>query len=537
MPCGTSWTRGFGAPGRPVSRPAPRRPPGTHTLHRTGLLTLVPAQRTANRTGPTGLHWACRLALVELVRICTRCSHVNPTDGPDRCLNCWSALSGVTPVPRAEGERPPRFAKLRDRLVFRLFLAALAAGLTVWGVLVFFDLGPNPPGATTRVTAEVLQGVWSQVGRTPENSGFTPGPAPVPGKIEWSYDTSGPLLAAPAVDGDRLYLTAQTGHIIALDRGTGEVAWRYDTGHSTGFPATAAPAVAGDLVIAPVRPGHVVGLDRSSREVIWKKDIGAPMMASPIVVDGSVYVGAGNSKLYALDAATGRERWTFDVLDRITAPVAYADDAVVVANEESLIHIVDTNTGLKRFVYDAGAGSLGRNLRGGPAIYGDLAYFHTQGGMVWAVDRRTITYPFERAISYWETNFFLWGILSKAPVQKGTVWIKNLGGTLMHGPAVAHDTVYTASVEGRLSALEAGSGNERWTAQLETEISSGVTVAGDTVILGTDDGRVLGLNAHSGEAQWDFAVGGRISGRPVVVDGKVYLVSEDGKVYAISGAG
>ena len=139
----------------------------------------------------------------------------------------------------------------------------------------------------------------------PRTAASPRGPAPVPGKIEWSYDTSGPLLAAPAVDGERLYLTTQTGHIIALDRGTGEVAWRYDTGHSTGFPATAAPAVAGDLVIAPVRPGHVVGLDRSSREVIWKKDIGAPMMASPIVVDGSVYVGAGNSKLYALDAATG----------------------------------------------------------------------------------------------------------------------------------------------------------------------------------------------------------------------------------------
>ena len=411
----------------------------------------------------------------------------------------------------------------------------MAAGLTVWGVLVFFDLGPKPPAATTRAAAEVLPGVWSQVGRTPENSGFTPERGLVPRKIDWSYDASEPLLAAPAVDEERLYLTTQTGHIIALDRGTGEVVWRYDTGHAAGFPATATPAVAGDLVIAPVRPGLVVGLDRRTGEVIWEKDISAPLMASPIVVAGSAYVGAGDQKLYALDAATGRERWTFEVLDRITAPVAYADDAVVVANEESLIHIVDTNTGRKRFVYDAGAGSLGRNVRGGPAIYGDLAYFHTQGGTIWAVDRRTITYPFERAISYWKTNFFLWGITSERPVQKGTVWIKSLGGTLMHGPAVAHDTVYAANAEGRLSALDAGSGEERWNVDLGTEISSGITVAGDTLVLGAVDGRVLGLNAHSGEARWDFGLAGRISARPIVADGKLYLASEDGKVYAISG--
>lgn len=471
----------------------------------------------------------------ELVRVCARCGHVNLMDGPDRCRNCWAALAGVAPVPRAEGEKNPRFAFLRRRRVLLPTLLALAVGLTVWGVLVFFDLGPNPPSATTSAAAEVLGGVWSQVGRTPENSGYTPEHVFVPRGIDWTYDTSEPLLAAPAVDQERLYLTTQTGRIIALDRETGESVWQYDTGHQAGFPATAAPAVAGDLVIAPVRPGRVVGLDRRTGEAVWETDIRTPLMASPIVVEGSVYVGAGDEKLYALDAANGQERWTFHVLDRITAPVAYADDAVVVVNEESLLHIVDTNTGRKRFVYDVGAGSLGRNIRGGPAIHGDTAYFHTQGGAVWAVDRRTITYPFERAIGYWKTNFFLWGITSELPVQKGTLWTRGLGGTLMHGPAAAHDTVYAATVEGRVWALDAASGEERWSAQTGAGTSSGATVAGDTLVLGTEDGRLLGLNAHTGERQWDFRLGGRISARPVVVEGKLYVASEDGKVYAVSG--
>ena len=161
--------------------------------------------------------------------------------------------------------------------------------------------------------------------------------------------------------------------------------------------------------------------------------------------------------------------------------------------------------------------------------------FTPREGTVWAVDRRTITYPFERAIAYWKTNFFLWGITSELPVQKGTAWTKGLGGTLMHGPAAAHDTVYAATVEGRVWALDAESGEVRWSTQPGAGISSGITVAGDTVVLGTEDGRLLGLNAHTGEQQWDFGLGGRISSRPVAVDGKLYLTSEDGKVYAVSG--
>src|SRR6266404_5378344 len=34
--------------------------------------------------------------------------------------------------------------------------------------------------------------------------------------------------------------------------------------------------------------------------------------ATPIVIDGTLYVSTGFNKVIALDAATGRERWTYD---------------------------------------------------------------------------------------------------------------------------------------------------------------------------------------------------------------------------------
>ncbi len=476
--------------------------------------------------------------MAQRVLVCRHCGHINPDDGRDKCSSCWLLLRGVTGVSQSEGVKAARrfrLGLLRSRLLRYMLLFVLAIGLTTWGVLVFFNLGPNPPGAVTTVNASLNAGEWAQAGRTADNAKFTPEPAPHPRSVKWVHDTSQPLLSSPAVAGNRVYLTTQEGLTVALDRRTGELVWEYGRGFSAGFPASSSPAVAGDLVIAAVRPSHVVGLDRESGALAWEVDMQFPVLASPHVVDGSVYVGAGNGKLYALDAATGRKRWTFDTVHRVVEPVAFADDAVVVTNEESLVHIIDTNTGRKRLVYDTGAGSVGMNLRGGPTIHGDLAYFVTQGGKVWAVDRGAITYPFERAIMYWKTNLFLWGILSKPPEQKGTVWGRKVGGTLMHSPAIAHDMVYVGNIQGKVFALNAATGEERWSTQLNVDISSAPIVAGATLILGSEDGTLLGLNAHTGEVLWDFKTGGKISASPIVAGDTIYVASHDGKLYAIAG--
>ena len=38
----------------------------------------------------------------------------------------------------------------------------------------------------------------------------------------------------------------------------------------------------------------------------WEKDLGNPVLASAIVVDGIAFIGSTDKKLYALDAAAGQ---------------------------------------------------------------------------------------------------------------------------------------------------------------------------------------------------------------------------------------
>jgi outer membrane protein assembly factor BamB len=215
----------------------------------------------------------------------------------------------------------------------------------------------------------------------------------------------------------------------------------------------------------------------------------------------------------------------------VVSAVASSGDRVLVTSQDSLLHVVGSETGTERLVYNTG---IGRHVMAGVVIEGDRAYFGSIGRRVWAIDWRSTTYPLERAVLFWKTNFFLWGVLSKPPVQKGTIWSTRVSGDVLHTPAIAHGTVYAATAKEEVVALASATGAKRWATNLGVQITAAPIVAGESVLLGTQTGRVVGLDAHTGKVLWDFKTEGQITGSPIVVGDTMYVVSHDGKLYAVS---
>ncbi len=469
------------------------------------------------------------MAPVEEVRVCRFCGHIDPEGSTGKCPGC-GLFFGFAIVPRTQAEKIARrcqFRFMRRRLGRLLLVLALLGGATVWAVGVFFDRGLNPPRTTTNVSATSGPQTWGQVRRTAQNTGFTPDAAPFPHRVIWTYHTAKPLLASPAVVDDHVYLTTADHRALALHRRTGQTVWEY----RTSGPSSSTPAVADQSVIFAIRPGPVVALNRHTAERLWVTDLRHPILASPVVVHGAVYIGAADRKLYALDAGTGRQLWEFATQNWIVAPVAYADARIIVASQGSRIHAVGADTGRTRFIYETG---LGRHIGAGAAIQGNRAYFGSIGGRVWAIDWQATTYPLERALLFWQTNLYIWGVLSKPPVQKGGLWAKRVGGDVTHTPAIAHDTVYAATSEKTVVALDTATGAIRWRTDLGVEISAAPTVAGTSVLIGTQAGSVFGLDAQTGDVLWNFKTAGKITGSPIVVGETMYIVSHDGTLYAVS---
>src|SRR5262245_4910259 len=79
---------------------------------------------------------------------------------------------------------------------------------------------------------------------------------PVHPRVEWAFQTEGPVRSAAVVAGDNIYFGSTDGFVYALAKKNGTLLWKFDTG----APIAGAPAVAGSTVVVTGRGRNVFAL-------------------------------------------------------------------------------------------------------------------------------------------------------------------------------------------------------------------------------------------------------------------------------------
>ena len=109
--------------------------------------------------------------------------------------------------------------------------------------------------------------------------------------------------------------------------------------------------------------------------------------------------------------------------------------------------------------------------------------------------------------------------------------VRNVG--FVSSPAIADGVVYVGSEDGRLYALDAATGQEKWSLKTDGEVYSSPAVAGGMVYVGSGDGRLDALDAETGQEKWSFKTDGEVYSSPAVAGGVVYFVDTEGYLYAV----
>lgn len=148
------------------------------------------------------------------------------------------------------------------------------------------------------------------------------------GEVEWQrrvYNAYSP----PAVADGNVYVPTDS-RLHAFGTSLGTQRWEYDRGELTG-----SPAAGGGRVFCPIGT-HVVCLDSRGNEQWTFSPEGdwEPYFGSPIVVDGTVYVGDYEEHLHLLDAETGEELNRFRPESGVTTVPAVANDTVYFGTAE-----------------------------------------------------------------------------------------------------------------------------------------------------------------------------------------------------------
>lgn len=124
------------------------------------------------------------------------------------------------------------------------------------------------------------------------------------------------------------------------------------------------------------------------------------------------------------------------------------------------------------------------------------------------------------------------------PPKEGRLkWRVTFNVTSLTAPVVVENTVYIASSDGHVIALDAATGEHRWLTQIESPVDSAPTVAGDGLYLALRDRRLLALDRKTGAVLWGLEGDGPLVASPIVVEGVVYALSSvAGTVFAIDAA-
>ena len=209
--------------------------------------------------------------------------------------------------------------------------------------------GPNCKTAAEQIDLKTTT-QWQGWGNGVDQAHFQPEPGLAAGevprlKLKWAFQYPGAKNGQATIVGDRVYVTAMSGAVYALDAKTGCVHWRHAAAAATRSSVTVVDFPAG----SPARHAlfyadwtkSAVALDADTGKKLWSAVIddqpGEQMTGAPTYWDGKLFVpiSSGNEAfaqgpqwiccrfrgaLVALDAVTGRVLWKRYTTEKLPKP-------------------------------------------------------------------------------------------------------------------------------------------------------------------------------------------------------------------------
>lgn len=279
----------------------------------------------------------------------------------------------------------------------------------------------------------------------------------------WDVFTS-----SPAVANNKVYFGSGDGNVYAVDAATGVLQWKF----ATGDVVHSSPALSGNTVYIGSWDSYLYALDADTGQQRWSFKTGEDpvihnqvgFQSSPAVVDGVVYIGCRDAHVYAVDAATGRRKWDYPTSKSWVIGTPAVKDGVVYVgtSDSSRFMALDAKSGRLRFNFKAGA-----YIFSSAALAGDIAYFGSHNGRLYAVDTKTgaLAWEFQTEASKNDPM----KVLNTDGTLADAIFAPVFGdfqdmyisfyrfvsvGAIMSSPAVDRGTVYIGSMDGNLYALQ-----------------------------------------------------------------------------------
>ncbi len=272
---------------------------------------------------------------------------------------------------------------------------------------------------------------------------------------------------------------------------------------NTGGPVFSSPVLSNGTVYIGSTGGNLLALNAQTGIVRWHHAIGQFLNDStPVVVGRVVFVGANRTWVYALDASDGHQLWGVNLQEIIKAAPTYAN-GIVLVNSSNSATALDARTGLVRWKFHEIG--FGWPTTASPTIRGQVAYV--------ALGDKTIVYALN--------------------LQTGLqIWAYNAGDRLISTPLVVGQQVIIGTWKGKIEAVNSANGAQLWHYNINEALPHGMSIDGiagslatnkDTVFVGTYNGDIVAVDASAGTLRWAHVINAPVLGTPVIEGNTLYV--------------
>jgi outer membrane protein assembly factor BamB len=390
-------------------------------------------------------------------------------------------------------------------------------------------------------------------------------------KIKWQFQTRGQVMSSPAVTADTVYVGSSDHFLYALDRNSGGQRWKFKTESRI----TSSPAVSNGVVYLGSFDGNFYAVDAANGALKWKFAVPGErrftathlhgtvpaaetmpdpfdfFLSSPVVWNGAVYFGSGDTSVYALDAASGQLKWKFKTGDVVHASPAISGGTLFVGSWDSYFYALDAASGTEKWRFKTGEDPDTHNqvgIQSSAAVADGVVYFGCRDSNFYAVDAAT-------GKQRWAFNNKGSWVIGSPAVDEGKVYFATSDSAMFHAldaktgtpifslnfkqwplfssPAIAGNIAYVGSHQGKLLAINLKSQKPAWTFETEASKKNGPAYT-------KADGTPNYEAAFTDSFYDDMVAGvqklltvGAILSSPVVAGDTIYVGSADGNVYAL----
>ncbi len=320
-------------------------------------------------------------------------------------------------------------------------------------------------------------------------------------------------------------------------------------------PLVASPVVNNGTLFAATITGRVFALDIFQGKIKWHSNIGSPLVSSPLLY-GDLLIGAtfdswvneasflGKNVIFAINTKSGEMVWSFEIDGDIFSSPCLAGNMIIIGSLNKSLLALDTNGNLRWVFETQGEVWSSASFNGDDQIFagsddGFLYCLNTDGRLQWRTKLNGKIKSSSPCIAEYNIPMVFIGTHNGAICclnqrDGSMVWNKQLTKPVLSSPAVLKERVFFAASDNNVYCFDCDTGLKIWEFATDGKMWSSPAIAENdgALFCGSLDSHIYGLDIKTGNQTWKFPTMNIVDSSPCIASNMLFVGGRDGFLYA-----